>query len=172
MNAGDEFAKNVRLKNCNCLPDCISVTYDMELSQAPSDHLKYNSYNDSYSKSGWVKKNQSLQESTCTVQVVLKITYFHSDYSYYASTNLYVSFKDQHFIALNRSETTTFSNFVASCGGLMGLFMGISLLSIVEMVYFFTLRLFCTIKQETDHIHEMNWANKRRKLLTWQRKRF
>lgn len=37
------------------------------------------------------------------------------------------------------------TDFVAACGGLLGLFMGISLLSIVELVYYFSLRLFCSV---------------------------
>lgn len=44
VNTSDEFSKNLLLKNCNCLPDCTSVTYDVELSQAPSDIFKSNSY--------------------------------------------------------------------------------------------------------------------------------
>lgn len=35
------------------------------------------------------------------------------------------------------------SEFISSCGGLLGLFMGISVLSIIELFYFFTLRLCC-----------------------------
>lgn len=38
------------------------------------------------------------------------------------------------------------TDFVAACGGLLGLFMGISLLSIVEFVYYFSLRLFCSYR--------------------------
>lgn len=38
------------------------------------------------------------------------------------------------------------TDFVAACGGLIGLFMGISLLSIVEFFYYFSLRLFCSIR--------------------------
>lgn len=38
------------------------------------------------------------------------------------------------------------TDFVAACGGLLGLFMGISLLSIVEFVYYFSLRLLCSFR--------------------------
>lgn len=46
VDAVDEFSKNLLLKNCDCLPDCTSITYDLELSQAPYDFLRRNSYKD------------------------------------------------------------------------------------------------------------------------------
>lgn len=42
-------------------------------------------------------------------------------------------------------ETSTLADFIASFGGLLGLFMGISVLSIFEIVYYFTLRLICQL---------------------------
>lgn len=60
---------------------------------------------------------------------------------------------------MNRSERITLSDFVASCGGLLGLFMGISVLSIVEMVYFLTLRLGCKLRREMKiRDSEITWA--------------
>lgn len=32
-DAGDIFSKNFLIQNCNCLPDCTSITYDMDVSQ-------------------------------------------------------------------------------------------------------------------------------------------
>ena len=40
------------------------------------------------------------------------------------------------------------SEFISNCGGLLGLFMGISVLSIVEMVYYFTFRLFFDLRRQ------------------------
>lgn len=34
VGAADEFAKNLLVKDCDCLPDCVSVTYDVETSQS------------------------------------------------------------------------------------------------------------------------------------------
>lgn len=59
-------------------------------------------------------------------------------------------FKEKYFIAMVRSETTTAFDFIASCGGLLGLFMGISVLSIVELIYFFTLGLYCKNQVQTE----------------------
>ncbi|XP_055303111.1 pickpocket protein 28-like [Sitodiplosis mosellana] len=48
---------------------------------------------------------------------------------------------------VKRVETYTFSDFLAICGGLLGLFLGMSALSIIELVYFFTLHWFWTIRR-------------------------
>lgn len=57
-------------------------------------------------------------------------------------------YKEPHFISIDRSETSTFSAFISNCGGLMGLFMGASLLSIVEIVYYLILWLFFKIRRQ------------------------
>lgn len=64
-----------------------------------------------------------------------------------ASSKLFISFKEHHFISLNRSEAYTIADTIASCGGLLGLFMGVSVLSVIELLYYFTLRLCCKMRQ-------------------------
>lgn len=48
---------------------------------------------------------------------------------------------------LKRSEVYTYTHFLAICGGLLGLFLGVSLLSIIEFFYYSTLRLYWTLQQ-------------------------
>ncbi|XP_037040054.1 pickpocket protein 28-like [Bradysia coprophila] len=103
---------------CNCLPACYSITYDAQISQTPFDW-------NSYSKSLKMPKNES---------------------SEYLPTLFEISFKENEFITLMRSELYGPIDFAASCGGLLGLFMGASFLSIVELVYFCSLRLCCNIR--------------------------
>lgn len=51
-----------------------------------------------------------------------------------------------------RTEVYTVANFLAICGGLLGLFLGVSVLSIIEFFYFSTLRLYLTLRQwKTQH---------------------
>jgi amiloride-sensitive sodium channel len=38
--------------------------------------------------------------------------------------------------------------FSASCGGLLGLYLGFSILSLVEIIYFFTVRLYCNFQSK------------------------
>ncbi len=49
---------------------------------------------------------------------------------------IYVVFKETKFMTLLRSERYGFIDFISNCGELMGLFIGISILSIVEIFYY------------------------------------
>lgn len=60
---------------------------------------------------------------------------------------LAIFFRENQFITSKRSELYGPIDFVANSGGLLGLFMGISLLSIVEILYHFTLRLCCNLRK-------------------------
>lgn len=51
-------------------------------------------------------------------------------------TVLSLSFKKRKFLALKRVEAYSITNRLAACGGLLGLFMGISLLSLIEMIVY------------------------------------
>lgn len=62
---------------------------------------------------------------------------------------LAIFFKENEFITSKRSELYGRTDFVANCGGLLGLFMGVSLLSIVEIIYHITLRLCCSLRKRT-----------------------
>lgn len=59
---------------------------------------------------------------------------------------LSIFFKEHQFITSRRSELYGQTDFLANCGGLLGLFMGVSALSIIEVIYYFTLRLGCTLR--------------------------
>lgn len=48
----------------------------------------------------------------------------------------------KNVVTVERYERFTVIDFLAYCGGLLGVCMGISVLSIIEIVYFGTLRLF------------------------------
>ena len=54
-----------------------------------------------------------------------------------SSINVY--FKDDQFIALKRHELYGWVDFIANSGGLVGLFMGFSFVSIIEIVYYIVL---------------------------------
>lgn len=105
---------------CDCLPACESISYDAELSMAKYDRFDYNRV-----------ANRKFDHSAS-----------HRKY-----VRLFISFKDDQFFASRRSELYATTDFIANVGGIMGLFMGVSLLSIVEMVYFSTLRLGCNLRR-------------------------
>lgn len=51
------------------------------------------------------------------------------------------------FEAFERVERFTVIDFLANCGGLLGVCLGISVLSIIEILFFMTLRLFWTSRR-------------------------
>ncbi|XP_063918108.1 pickpocket protein 28-like [Zophobas morio] len=51
-----------------------------------------------------------------------------------------IRFRQSEFMAMERQELFGDVNFWASCGGLLGLFTGFSVMSLVEIVYYLTLR--------------------------------
>lgn len=65
-----------------------------------------------------------------------------------------IFFKHDDFIYSKRSELYSFTDFIANFGGILGLFLGVSLLSIVEVIYFIAFR---DVKPEHDHTHGNNY---------------
>ena len=57
------------------------------------------------------------------------------------NTQVIMLYKDTEFLALERQELFGDSNFWASCGGLLGLFTGFSVVSFVEIIYYLILKL-------------------------------
>lgn len=52
-----------------------------------------------------------------------------------------VKFQDNEFFSVIRKKQFSNIDFISYCGGILGLFAGISLLSIIELFYFFTIRV-------------------------------
>lgn len=71
---------------------------------------------------------------------------------------LSIFFKENQFITSKRSELYGLTDFLANCGGLLGLFMGFSLLSIVEILYYCTLRLFCNLRTRKNRKRRQRWS--------------
>ncbi|XP_058827729.1 pickpocket protein 28-like [Topomyia yanbarensis] len=103
--------KNYRA-GCNCLPSCTSVQYDAEITQTDFQ---------------WVSWMQAL-----------KVKVNESKGVHLSRLGIY--YKEAQFIASKRSELFGLTDFLANCGGLLGLCMGVSLLSLVELVYFCSVR--------------------------------
>lgn len=69
----------------------------------------------------------------------------------FLKSRVLITFKDEQFFESRRAEMYTIVDFIASCGGILGLFMGFSILSIVEMVYFSTLRIGCSLRKRRQN---------------------
>ena len=67
------------------------------------------------------------------------------------SVYLNVKFIESKVPTTVRSELFGLFEFIGNCGGLMGLFMGVSFLSVIELIYYFTLRLACNLGCRRKH---------------------
>lgn len=97
---------------CNCMPTCTSVEYDAETSEG----ILY------------------------TEKFLSAIDYLEA-FKGENIARLVIYFKKAHFVTSRRSELYGFTELLANFGGVFGLFMGVSLLSVIEIFYHCTLRL-------------------------------
>lgn len=68
-------------------------------------------------------------------------------------TQLVIAFKEEQFIPQQRTESQNAIDFIANAGGLVGLCIGASVLSFVELIYYLTLRIFFA-RQQNDQMIE------------------
>lgn len=54
--------------------------------------------------------------------------------------SLAIYFSHDEFYAIKRSAGSEAIGFLANIGGILGLFLGISLMTVIDVIYFFTLR--------------------------------
>ncbi|KFB52628.1 AGAP010967-PA-like protein [Anopheles sinensis] len=107
---------------CNCLPACSSIQYDVEVTQSAMDLIKY------------LEANRI----------------FEKEAESYTVSKMEIYFKESHFITSRRSELYGMVDFLANCGGLLGLFMGVSILSLLEICYYITIRPFSLRKKRKE----------------------
>ncbi|KAJ0178603.1 hypothetical protein K1T71_005378 [Dendrolimus kikuchii] len=103
---------------CRCLPACNTIDYTAEASVSDFDY-----------KTLWEIEYQGTFDNS-------------SKYS-----RIVMFFQQPGFIAMRRSKLFGWIDFIANCGGLLGLFLGFSVLSIVEIMYYVTIRLWCSSEQ-------------------------
>ncbi|XP_058837402.1 pickpocket protein 28-like [Topomyia yanbarensis] len=108
--------KSTQRSTCDCLPACTSVQYDAEISQADFD---------------WKNLFRAYKSPL-------------DEFPGLQLARLTIYFKESQFITSKRSELYGVTDFLANCGGLLGLFMGMSLLSLAEIIYFCLIRP-CTL---------------------------
>ncbi|XP_064539836.1 pickpocket protein 28 [Drosophila montana] len=118
--------------DCNCLPSCTSIAYEAEISQADFDYKTVASKDKA---EGEETKREGMKMSRVSI-----------------------FFKEAQFLTSRRSELYGTTDFLANCGGLLGLFMGVSTLSIVELVYFCTVRLVSNLRMRRRTRKELSLA--------------
>lgn len=110
---------------CNCLPNCESIIYNIELNNYKTDIANYHKVCNRISADlGYYKNMDDFG----------KIDAFFNQ--------IVVYYRQSMFIDSKKIARIWWSDFMADCGGLLGLFMGVSILSIVEIFYFFVVNSF------------------------------
>ncbi|RZC36786.1 ASC domain containing protein, partial [Asbolus verrucosus] len=107
--------------HCDCRPSCTELSYNVETSH--SDFL-------------WTFGAPS-DVQNIPDKLKLFVLCFSSVFPI-----LTIYFKAEHFMGIERNELYGVSDLISNFGGLLGLFTGFSLISLAEIIYFLTLRIF------------------------------
>lgn len=100
--------------------------------------------------------NSIIQRDDCNCLPNCRIIDYDVDYQMvyesglnttFSLSQMMMSFKDTEFDSQKRLSRSGTLDFLSYSAGLLGLYMGMSLLSIVEFCYFFTVRLMCYIRR-------------------------
>ncbi|CAO1411437.1 unnamed protein product [Diamesa serratosioi] len=159
-NCEQECLSNFTLKSCGCVKFSVirdSVTkicgaYDMDCYENAENEL-FNGDMNAESRDD-KKKYKMLTACQCLPKCdslkyeieLVKTNYKYHLLDYTSVASLKVFFKDNEFVPLKRFQLYGSVDFLANCGGLLGLFVGVSVLSIVEVFYYFILRLGCILR--------------------------
>lgn len=73
---------------------------------------------------------------------------------------MHIYYEQNFFRSNSKEELIGFTEFLSNTGGLLGLFLGFSVVSLIEIIYFLTLRPYCARKRQKDN--EQNLTNLQR----------
>jgi hypothetical protein len=106
------------------------------------------------------QKDEIEKTKTEKYEEELSIAFNKCSFNFSDSVNaIYVVFKETKFMTLLRSERYGFIDFISNCGGLMGLFMGMSIVSIVEIFYYTAVFLYHLIFKlccRNNRVYDLN----------------
>ncbi|KAF2895493.1 hypothetical protein ILUMI_10682 [Ignelater luminosus] len=125
MGRNDYLLDSSNTTDCNCLPSCTSLKYEVEISQ-----------------SNWAWRESMIVEKT----IINNFSDYFSNIQKSHFSKVIVYFKDMQFLALERHAIYGTIDFFSNAGGLLGLCIGFSLTCAIEVIYFLTLRVVCNIK--------------------------
>lgn len=143
----DAYKLDIHTIKCNCLASCHELWYNAHASQADFELIK------TYSKMNF-KPKFDINKYCCVVATtrcyILSLSM--RNFIFFLSSAIFssvrVSFKDETFSVIKRADRYGLLEFISSSGALAGLFLGASLLSMVELIYFFTLRTFLSHRND------------------------
>ena len=93
----------------------------------------------------------------CKIVEIIRKIWSHFSVSF---SRIVISFKDTHFRIIKRSELYSVCEFLAFCGGFLELFIGSSVLSIVEIFYYLIFRAANEPKTQMKLFERIAWFRK------------
>ncbi|OXU30358.1 hypothetical protein TSAR_015887 [Trichomalopsis sarcophagae] len=116
-----------KVPNCRCYPGCFEINYSTEISQ-------------------------SMLMATFDIPV----EYFKNDAEYFEKNIalVHIFFIDDSYMKYSKNQLYGFAELLSNTGGLLGLFMGFSLLSVIEIVYYFFIRIWWRIWRKKTNKNE------------------
>ncbi|KAM7346051.1 pickpocket protein 28-like [Cochliomyia hominivorax] len=103
---------------CDCMPSCNSLDYNFEIMRSSYE----------------LKKTLRAQRQS-------------GEFMDARASRFSAFYKETQFTAIKRTIIYDVTTLISNCGGIFGLFMGISGFSIVELIYFFSIRLFYNLRK-------------------------
>lgn len=63
---------------------------------------------------------------------------------------MHIYYEQNFFRSNSKEELIGFTEFLSNTGGLLGLFMGFSVVSLIEIIYFLTFRPYCNKRKQKE----------------------
>ncbi|XP_018329645.1 pickpocket protein 28-like [Agrilus planipennis] len=148
----NEIETDTLQSRCRCLPNCYEIEYNINFSYGTLEHSFY--YDGLFP--GNVTKNEI------------------AEYSRKNFATVSIFFGENHFDRYTKRLIYSFSDFLSSTGGLLGLFLGLSWLSIVEIIYYL-IKLFVNLWRVRKELHQVQTHRNKIKLnslLSGEQQRF
>jgi acid-sensing ion channel, other len=140
----DEIFYQQNKLHCNCLPGCPYISFDSEVSMISWQNFNLSNYIDNYQKECELNK-------FCDIWIGLQ-RFFNFRY-HYSEVNIY--FSKTQFLSQQRNELHGNIDFLANCGGLLGLCLGMSVLSLLEIVYFGLIHFWFNRRKIKDTVRKL-----------------
>lgn len=128
-----------RNKDCNCLSDCNSVTYEVKIDIKESQAPENLSLTSDYQGDDFYIKETLKKIDDKKLLISNDIQFNHLQWN---SILIDIYYDQSEFLAMKRFSTYTFSDFLSQLGGIFGGIMGFSLLSFLEIIYFATIHFY------------------------------
>ncbi|XP_059480003.1 pickpocket protein 28-like [Neocloeon triangulifer] len=125
--------------SCRCLPGCSEISYSARISSS--------ALTDSFS---------AKERFTPLSDHPVNITYFKENY---AIVHLY--FSEPEVTAYELNEINDYVGFLSNTGGLLGLFHGFSILSLIEILYFMSVRLLGARRARQKKVRQLRAPRRR-----------